>query len=202
MLDRVLNKTLEGFTVIEESVGSVSTILAKQLGGYAKSTGKRVGFVSLATEEWRTAGREAQRIQQGPGLQETSGGERDASRVADIPFLDAGNDDLLIVDALSSYLFDKTESEIIETVRQVARAARQGRSFVVTYDSALLGDKTSAYLRAAADSVIIIKTDTVGDRVNRTLYLPKVRNSTPLDKLIKITVDEAGVQEDTREFVG
>jgi hypothetical protein len=203
MLDKVLTNALEGFTVIEEDVGSVSKILAKQLGGYAGAGGKRVGFVSLSTEEWRTAGREAQQIQQGPGIRVTSSStERTSDRDLGLPFLDAGNYELLIVDALSSYLFDKTESEVIETVMQVARAARQGRNFIITYDPALLGEKASAYLQAAADSVIIVKTDIIADRVNRTLYIPKMRNSKPMDRLVKITVDESGVQMDTREFVG
>ena len=72
----------------------------------------------------------------------------------------------------------------------------------MTFESGLVGEKTAAYIRAAADTVILVKTDLVGTRVDRTLFVRKMRDSMPMDRLIKITVDEAGVQVDTREFVG
>jgi len=50
--------------------------------------------------------------------------------------------------------------------------------------------------------VILVKSELVGTRVDRMLFVRKMRDSMPMDRLIKITVDQAGVQEDTREFVG
>ncbi|MGH9918274.1 MAG: hypothetical protein ACRD6W_05310, partial [Nitrososphaerales archaeon] len=141
----------------------------------------------------------------GPGSKETTEG-MDAgpayARGAHPPFLNGGNYDVLVVEALSTYLFERPEKEGIETVSALARMTRQGKSFVVTFDGALLGEKTAAFLRAVADTVVVVKTELVGERVNRMLYVPKLKDSTPMDKLIKITLDEGGVQVDTREFVG
>jgi hypothetical protein len=53
-----------------------------------------------------------------------------------------------------------------------------------------------------ASNLIIIKTEPAAERVNRMLYIPRMVGEGPLDKLIRITVDGAGVQEDTREYVG
>ncbi|MDA4123669.1 MAG: hypothetical protein OK456_10870, partial [Thaumarchaeota archaeon] len=88
------------------------------------------------------------------------------------------------------------------SVRQMTRLADQGKSFIVTFDSNLVGEKTAAYIRAAADTVILVKTELIGTRIDRMLYVRKMKDSLPTDRLIKITVDQAGVQVDTREFVG
>ncbi|HUI01119.1 MAG TPA: hypothetical protein VLU99_04770 [Nitrososphaerales archaeon] len=202
MLEDILKNALEGLTVIEESSGSVSRVLARQLGAFARARGRKVAFVSLLTWEQAVV-REAPKIRvdavtesQGHGPQ----GGFPRSQVA--PFLDGGSYDLLVVDAISSFLFDRDERESVETIRHLAKMVKQGKTFIVTFDPGLIDDKTAAYLRAAADTVIVVKADLLGEKVSRTLYVPKLKDSKPLDKLIKITVDEAGVEVDTREFVG
>jgi len=202
VLDRLLKNALEGFTVVEETVGSTSGLLAKQLAGYARASGKRVASVSLTLWD-QSLKREAMRIPVNPAsvsMSEPGGQER--THDSGIPFLDVGNYDVLVVEGLSSFLLDKTSKEANEVIRHIGQIARQGRSFIVTFDPSLLEESTAGYLRAAADTVIVVKTELFGEKVNRSLYVPKLRASKPMDKLIKITVDELGVQVDTREFVG
>jgi hypothetical protein len=43
-----------------------------------------------------------------------------------------------------------------------------------------------------------VRTDIIQTRVDRTLHVRKMKDSTLMDHLIKVTVDEAGVQVDTR----
>jgi hypothetical protein len=190
----------------------VGKILARQLGGYAKNDGKRVVFFSFQQDEQQQQADNAaeslmprqrgiQTIRDmasgagGPGPQLY--GNSSASM-----FLSGTDFDLMVVYGISSHFYDKTGRELAETVTQLGRLAKQGRTFVLCSEAALLGEKNAAYIRAAADSVIIVKTDLIGDLVNRMLYVTKLNGSAPPDKLIKITVDDTGVQEDTREFVG
>ena len=207
MLDRDLKNALQGLTVIEEDVGSVSRILARQLGGYAKASGRRVVALSLTDEDPQDVATESERMRDGattrdvgsrgigPGAQVFGGGLITV-------LLGDPSYDLMVVEGFSSFLFDKTDREVVDSVRQMTRLADQGKSFIVTFDSKLVGEKTAAYIRAAADTVILVKTELVGNRIDRMLYVQKMKDSLPTDRLIKITVDETGIQVDTREFVG
>jgi KaiC/GvpD/RAD55 family RecA-like ATPase len=69
-------------------------------------------------------------------------------------------------------------------------------------ERSILGERTSSYLEAHADSVLVVRTEITADRVLRSLQLQKMRNSYPTDKLVKFTLDENGIQVDTREFLG
>jgi len=207
MLDRDLKNALEGLTVIEEEVGSVSRVLARQLGGYAKAAGRRVVVLSLGIQDPQDVGTEAEQLREGAATREM--GSRGISPGAQVfggglmtVLLGGTGYDLMVVEGFSTFLFDKTDREVAESVRQMTRLADQGKSFIVTFDSNLVGEKTAAYIRAAADTVILVKTELVGTRIDRMLYVQKMKDSLPTDRLIKITVDQAGVQVDTREFVG
>jgi len=206
MLDKALKNSLKGLTVIEEDVGDVSTILARQLGGYAKAAGGRVVVLSLTVQEPQDVA-ETERMQVesaardagvrgiNPGAQVFGGGLKTV-------LLGGTGYDLMVVEGFSEFLFDKTDREVVETVRQMSRLTDQGKSFIVTFENGLVAEKTAAYIRAAADTLISVKTELVGSRIDRMLYVQKMKDTVPLDRLIKITVDQAGVQVDTREFVG
>jgi hypothetical protein len=207
MLDRDLKNALQGLTVIEEDVGSVSRILARQLGGYAKAAGRRVVALSLTDEDPQDVATESERMRDGGTARDV--GSRGISPGAQVfggglmtVLLGNTSYDLMVVEGFSGFLFDKTDREVVDSVRQMTRLADQGKSFIVTFDSNLVGEKTAAYIRAAADTVILVKTEIVGNRIDRMLYVQKMKDSLPTDRLIKITVDQTGVQVDTREFVG
>lgn len=207
MLDKDLKNALHGLTVIEDDLGSVGTILARQLGGYAKAAGRRVVVLSLSVQDPQDAAAEAHRMQGEMASRESGGAVSPGAQVFGgglmTVLLGGGTGyDLMVVEGFSGFLFDKTDREVVETVRQMTRLADQGKSFIVTFDSNLVGEKTAAYIRAAADTVIVVRTELIGTRIDRMLHVRKMKDSLPLDRLIKITVDQAGVQVDTREFVG
>jgi KaiC/GvpD/RAD55 family RecA-like ATPase len=207
MLDRDLKNALHGLTVIEEDVGSVSRILARQLGAYAKAAGRRVVVLSLTVQEPQEVESESEQLEEGATTIDRGsrgiGVGRGLFGAGLMTVLLAGASyDMMIVEGFSSFLFDKTDREVADAIRQMTRLVDQGKSFILTFDRNLVGEKTAAYIRAAADSVIEVRTELVGTRIDRMLYVRKMRDSTPLDRMIKITVDEAGVQVDTREFVG
>jgi KaiC/GvpD/RAD55 family RecA-like ATPase len=203
MLDRILKNALEGVTVIEEETGSVARILSKQMGGFAEAAGKKVEFVSLESQEGEFAG-----IQGASGVEERAIGEtrlrsRITSKDKEYVLPEGLGHDLVIIDSFSTYLFDKSERQAVDLINRIGKLARaEKRGFIITFDKALLSNRLAAFLEATADSVIIIHTEVTSDRVTRMLYIPKLKDSKPLDRLIKITVDENGLQVDTREFVG
>jgi hypothetical protein len=207
MLDTMLADALEGFTVIEDDNGSVGQILAKQMGGYAESAGKNVGFFPLNQGDSVGLGSEPTGVRRSPDDDPSRGGRASLGSQLSAAgerylVLDNVDYDLLIVDGISAYLFDKTPREVVDLVRRIVRLTEQKKSFIITIERALLGVRTAAYIKARADTVIIVRTDVSGDRVTRSLQLQKMRGSVPTDRLIKFTLDESGIQVDTREFLG
>jgi KaiC/GvpD/RAD55 family RecA-like ATPase len=59
-----------------------------------------------------------------------------------------------------------------------------------------------ARLRSIADGLIIVRSDIQGSKIGRFLYIPKLKGARPSDRLVKFTVEDAGVQVDTRELIG
>ena len=52
------------------------------------------------------------------------------------------------------------------------------------------------------DSLILIRAEVAQNKINRFLYIPKMFGTKPMDRVVKITVEDDGVDIDTREFVG
>ncbi len=213
MLDRILKNALEGITVIEDESGGVGKILARQLAGYGRTAGKKVATLSLENEE--RSGVETTRP---PGNGHGSGtgienlraggagvgvGSQAYGKGQKYLFLEGLSQDIVIVDSFATFLFDKSDKEVVDLVRQMVRLVRQQKkSFIIPYDKGLLSERAAAYLRTTADTVVIVKVEITSDKVTRMLYIPKLRDARPMDRLIKITVDQSGIQVDTREFVG
>lgn len=207
MLDTILANALEGFTIIEDDTGSVAQILANQMGTYAEANGKRVGHLSI--EEAGLAGlAEDTALRRSPEGEDMPVGRtgRNSQQLLGLGqryvVRDNSDIDVVIVDGLSVYLYDKTVREVIDVVKLIVTQVKQKRSFIVPLERTILGERTSSYLKAHADSVIIIRTEITADRVLRSLQLQKMRNAYPTDKLVKFTLDDNGIQVDTREFLG
>jgi archaellum biogenesis ATPase FlaH len=110
--------------------------------------------------------------------------------------------DLIVFDSFSSYVFGMSEKEVVDLVQEIARLSKQGKSFALTCEAAMLSERVIAYIRAAVDSLIIVRTEIAQNKISRTLYIPKMLGTKPMDRVIKITVENEGVDIDTREFVG
>jgi KaiC/GvpD/RAD55 family RecA-like ATPase len=208
MLDRILKNALDGITVIEEETGSVANILSKQLGGFAQAEGKKVGSISLETQEIEELEGTVTGIQGASGMEElVRQKRRHGSEVSgngeEYGLLGVPDYDLIIIESLSTYLFDKSEKQAVDLINRIGKLSHvEKKAFIVTFDKALVTSRLAAFLEAMADSVIVIHTEITSDRITRMLYIPKMRDSRPPERLIKITIDENGLQVDTREFVG
>ena len=205
MLERIVRDSFKGITIVEEEVGSINKLLSRQIATAARASGLRVCLVTL-TEE--AAPVQQERI----AMESTIGG---AEEISSVPqgrsvrrtegaktFLEGLDFDLIVINSFSNYFVDKSERDAVYLIREIESLAQKGKSFLISYEPGILSEKATAFLRSIADNVLVIRTQLVGDRVDRMLYVPKVTGEEPLDRLIKITVDGAGIQEDTREFVG
>ncbi len=204
MLERIVRDSLRGITLVEEEVGSINKIFSRQIAEAARVAGLRVCFVTL--EEEVVPLEEVATISPRIGGSEdvgTSSESQGRRRTVNAETLLATLDyNMIVINSFSSYFVDKTERDAVKMIREIRALADQGKSFVINYEPGILGDRATAFLRSTADNIIIVRTQIIGERVERTIYVPKVAGEEPLDRLIKITVDAAGVQEDTREFVG
>jgi archaellum biogenesis ATPase FlaH len=109
---------------------------------------------------------------------------------------------VIVIDSFSAYVFDKSEKDAIELIREFGRAAREGKTFLLTYEPRMIKPELDAYIRSAVDNIISIRTEIQGNKISRMLYIPKMKASKPHDKLIKFTVEDTGIQVDTREMIG
>jgi KaiC/GvpD/RAD55 family RecA-like ATPase len=216
MLDSILKNLMQGITIIEDEFGAVNKIISKQAGTYANSSGKKVCYLEPpGSSNPKLAGfaENGFELPEGagngfiiPDSLENSGGSQKNTVIyrTDKRFLplEELKFDLIIFDSFSSYAFGMTEKEIVEFMEEIVRLSRQGKSFILASEAGMLSDRINAYIRAIADTIIMIRSEINQGKINRILYIPKMFGTKPLDRVVKITVENDGVDIDTREFVG
>ncbi len=207
MLDDILEASSQGITLIEEEIGAVSPILARQIATYGNAKGKRVCILDITDQKQEIQQRGVMGIRVGLARDEI---ESLPEGISSIPLklvrgtlnLEELKYDLIVAESFSSYLFDKTEVEIVELLKEMRRLATQGRSFVLTSETEMLSSRVNAYIRGMSDNVVILKTEVTRDRIYRLLYIPKMKGIEPMDSPLKFTISKNGLRIDTREFVG
>lgn len=208
MLDRILKASTQGLTLIEEDLGSVSSILAKQIGSYATSVGMSVCYLSSMQEGGQIQKKELVSMIARPGdkelLAEGMEGKAAVSISVDPGFLSLQdlNYDLIVFESFSAHLFERSDREVVDLMNEVRRLVKLQRNFLLLIETPMLSPKINSYLKSMADNVISIRTEIVGDSVTRQLYIAKMKGMPPMDHLLKFTIEEDGIQIDTREFVG
>jgi KaiC/GvpD/RAD55 family RecA-like ATPase len=198
---------MQGITLIEEDIGAVSTILAKQLGNYGSSVGKKVCFLTITEKSEPIQKKELIGVRNsGQSQVEEEGNFLEQSTVAlkAGPFLSLEelDFDLVIFESFSTYLFGRTDREIVGLMDEMRRLAGLGRAFVLTADVPMFTSIVLSYIRSRADNILIIRTELTTDKISRLLYIPKMKDAKPMERLVKFTIEEEGIQIDTREFVG
>jgi KaiC/GvpD/RAD55 family RecA-like ATPase len=200
---------MQGITLIEDDYGAVNRIISKQLGTYANNSGKKVCF--LEPPESNSANNVAggypdngfeipqEALENSGGAQKNTVVYRTEERYLPLEELKF---DIIIFDSFSTYVFGMSEKEVVDLMDEILRLARQGKSFVLTSESPMLTDRVNAYIRSAADTIIKVREEIGQNKINRWLYIPKIMGGKPLDRIMKITIEDNGVDIDTREFVG
>ena len=212
MLDPVLKNLLKGITLIEDDFGVVNRIISKQLGAYALKNGKKVCFLEPPTSSGESPSSPGEggefsglEVPTETVLENSSGAQKNAviyrTEERLVP-LEQLNFDLIVFDSFSSYVFALTEKEVVDLMQEIARLSKQGKSFALTCETPMLEERVISYIRANVDSLILVRAEIGQNKINRTLYIPKMLGMKPLDHVVKITIEDDGVDIDTREFVG
>lgn len=206
MLDDLIRSLLVGTTLIEDRYGAVNRVLAKQISEFASSSGKSVCFLAQS-------GNASLKEEFSPGFteltenMENTGGSQSNSVVFNaeekyIP-LEKLNFDVVVFQSFSSYLFGRSEQEVVTAIQEITNLVADGkRCFVLTSETGMLSKRINGYLRASVDNLVIVRSDIVQNRINRMLFIPKLKGGKQYDQLLKITMEEDRVEVDTREFVG
>jgi|GEM_PF-3360689 archaellum biogenesis ATPase FlaH len=217
MIEQTFENMLEGITLIDDDTGAIGGIISRQFGKFASSAGKKVCFLRAMNKSdgsGKTAnnsinelstlfeGLESMILEE--KYQLSNSNLKSLTTVSELEYfpLEKLKFDVIIIESFSSYLFGKSESEVIELTHDIRLLADQQRCFVILIESSVLDSKVAAYLRSISDNVIIVKTELNDNRIDRSLYIPKMRNGRVFDKLLKITVEQDNIEIDTREYVG
>ncbi len=206
MLNEIFAPSISGITVIEEDIGAVSMLLAKQVGSYAVSLGKKVCYVSLADGQ-TMRNKELVGVLTAPTGEELQQSflERNSVTINVKPsslVVENLSYDLVVFESFSNLVFTKSERDIVELFSEMKKLVPLGRNFVLVVETPLLSSKINGYIRSMSDNVIMIRTEIIGDKVTRLLFVPKMKDVEPMDRLIKFTIEDDQLQVDTREFVG
>lgn len=217
MIEQTFENMLEGITLIDDDTGAIGGIISRQFGKFASSAGKKVCFLRAMNKSdgsGKTAnnsinelstlfeGLESMILEE--KYQLSNSNLKSLTTVSELEYfpLEKLKFDVIIIESFSSYLFGKSESEVIELTHDIRLLADQQRCLVILIESSVLDSKVAAYLRSISDNVIIVKTELNDNRIDRSLYIPKMRNGRVFDKLLKITVEQDNIEIDTREYVG
>lgn len=192
MIDAILKSLLSGITVIEDCGSSVGRIFAEQIASNAASIGRKTVILSMRGREEVLSELELYSFNPSIEVMEADRATAYGSLLAD----------LVIMDSFSNMVFDYSEKDLFDLMKGLRAETRRGASFVLCVEPDVLTDRASALLRSLADSLVVVKVEFAGVRITRYLYFPKVRGRIPLTKMLKFTLDEKGVQIDTRELVG
>ena len=209
MLDVIIKNLVNGITLIEDEFGAINKILSKQIGAYAASSGKKVCYLESPEGESPNGGLGRYSDQgfevppedienTGVALKNTVVYRTDQRYLP----LEELKFDLIVFDSFSSYVFGKSDKEVVDLMDEIVRLSNGGKSFVLTSEAGMLDDRINSYIRATADSVVIVRAEIQQYKVNRLLFIPKMKGTKPLDRVIKVTVEDEGIDIDTREFVG
>lgn len=192
MIDAILKHLLSGITLVEDCGSSVGRIFAEQIGSNAASFGRKVAILTTRAREEVLS--ELELYSFNPAIEVI---ETDRALA-----YEGRGFDLIVMDSFSNMVFDFSEKEIFGLISRLKDETKRGSSFVLCMEPDVLHDRAGPLLRSLADSHVVVKVEFAGVRIMRYLYFPKVRGSIPITKLLKFTLDEKGVQIDTRELIG
>jgi len=193
MIEGVMKGLIQGLTLIEDSTGSMGSIFAKQIGSLACTLEKKVILLTTEDEGATYASLELNNFSPKIVVEELASASL-AHKSEEF--------DVIIIDSFSVFLFDKTEAQIVGIIDDMKEYTRKGKCFVLTHDCDMVSTRVNAFLRQVADSYVVVRTEFAGNKINRMLYIPKVKSERPLAKLLKVTLENDGVQVDTRELIG
>lgn len=117
--------------------------------------------------------------------------------------LDINKIDICIFDTFSFIFLGEDFETLVKTMESLTKISRKNEMiFLLTLDSGVLDSHSENTIRAMADGIVQFKTSYTGNKVNRYINIPKMKDNLPLEKIIPFKVSHEGIIIDVRERVG
>ncbi|HDH41332.1 MAG TPA: hypothetical protein ENG12_02860 [Candidatus Altiarchaeales archaeon] len=123
------------------------------------------------------------------------------SNLAQITELSPGFD-VCIVDPFSFLIMHKDNSYVIDFLSALKKLSRKkDMIFFLSMDHGVSERRTENIVRSIVDGIIQFKEIIVGRRIERYVYIPKLKGRIPLKEMTPIIVTEEGIVIDTRQTI-
>ena len=110
--------------------------------------------------------------------------------------------DVCIVDPFSFLIMNKDITYVTDFITSLKKLSRKGdMRFFLSMDHGISEERTENIVRSIVDGVIQFKEMVVGRRIERYIYIPKLKGRTPLEEMTPIIVTGEGIVIDTRQTI-
>jgi KaiC/GvpD/RAD55 family RecA-like ATPase len=111
--------------------------------------------------------------------------------------------DICVVDTFSSLFMEESLQSLNTDLNLLMKTGRKlNITFLLASDMGVLQERQERLLRSMTDGIIQFRTDYLAGKVNRSINIPKMRGSSPTDRLIPFKIKDGIISPDTRERVG
>ncbi|MEA1924745.1 MAG: hypothetical protein U9M95_02645 [Candidatus Altiarchaeota archaeon] len=110
--------------------------------------------------------------------------------------------DVCIVDPFSFLIMHKDNSYVVDFLSALKKLSRkEDIIFFLSMDHGISDSRTENIVRSLVDGIIHFREEIVGRRIERYIYVPKLKGRIPLREMISIIVTEEGISIDTRQTI-
>jgi KaiC/GvpD/RAD55 family RecA-like ATPase len=205
--------------LIEEDLGTVKSLFVQKIADSLQKDNKRVLYLSTTRsrievlEEMKLFGMSADEdkfmilgnFRDHVAMLETFGpdAQSDGRYHSVDNSLNINTVDVCIFDTFSFIFLGKHFEKIMEVMESLIRLSRNNKMiFLLALDSGILDAYSEKVIRSMADGIIQFKTGYGGNKVNRYINIPKMKNNLPPEKIIPYKITSEGIIIDVRERVG
>jgi KaiC/GvpD/RAD55 family RecA-like ATPase len=118
------------------------------------------------------------------------------------PYANNPGCELCIIDPFSLIFVEKDTAELKATLKQIIEESRKGRTYLLVSDTGIMPPQHENLVRAMVDGIIRFYATNESGKIKRAIYVPKMKGTIPLDKMVPFTVTDEGILVDTRERHG
>ena len=182
--------------LIEEDTGDIKRIFVQMIAVEAMAASKRITYI---TPRMKTdIVREIEAYKQN-GLENLEMIERirDPAKLIDLC-----NGDVCIIENLPLFFVDAVDREVVNVMNGLIHLCRGSNKLILlTADKGILATKHHKIVESMADGVIEFTVGFNEQQINRYIYVHKLKDKAPSNKLVPYSIDDTGkkINVDTRE---
>ncbi|MEA3254963.1 MAG: ATPase domain-containing protein, partial [Candidatus Altiarchaeota archaeon] len=110
--------------------------------------------------------------------------------------------DVCIIDPFSALIMNKDKGYVVDFLGTLKKLSRKrDMRFFLSMDHGISEERTENIVRSMVDGIIHFKEMVVGRRIERYVYVPKLKGRIPMGEMTPIIVTEKGIVVDTRQTI-